>query len=146
MVQESALATRVTSSRFWQYKLVRYAAFHIPVGVLNYGIAFSLYVLTGVDILIASTAGHCVHVYFGYFHDKDVTFRKPGVDPKKAKIKYWVIEVFSYGSILLTVYVAYHINGINEYLARGVYAMAVGTAICLAGHQFWSFGKEKKSG
>lgn len=132
----------VTCSYLWRYWLVRYSAFHGPVGALNFSTAGMLYWMLGFDPYTSSTAGHVIHVYFGYFHDKDVTFRKPGVDPVKARIKYWILEAISYVSILLTFKIAHETYGVHENFARGVYAMGVGTAICLVGHRYWSFDKE----
>lgn len=93
---------------------------------------------------LATTIGHGIHVYFGYFHDRDVTYRKPGVNPKKANIRYWVIEVFSYSSIISIYYVTHDVLGVNEFVARGVYSMVAATSICLLAHQFWSFGTEER--
>jgi putative flippase GtrA len=145
MIPVRKIAAQVITSSLWQYKLVRYAAFHVPVGLLNYSMAFSLYWVFGINMYLATTIGHGVHVYFGYFHDRDVTYRKPGVNPKDAKVRYWVIEIFSYSSIVVTYYVTHDVWGVNEFMARGVYAMIVATSICLLAHQFWSFGKEEES-
>jgi Na+/H+ antiporter NhaC len=56
-----------------------------------------------------------------------------------------VIEIFSYSSIIVTYYVTHDVWGVNEFMARGVYAMIVATSICLLAHQFWSFGKAEES-
>ena len=140
----------------WQFKTFRYSCFHVPVGFLNYGVAYTLFALYEVDKYSAINTGHLVHVFFGLFYDRTVTFRKVVEDRFWTWVRYWVVEGFSYISIILVVYLlidvyiislcgiqvfGYDQCGYEEYWVRCVPAMLVATAISFFGHKYWTFAK-----
>ena len=123
----------------WQSSYFRWATFHGTVGILNYGIAFVLYAVYGVDKYIATTVGHMVHVYFGYFYDRDVSFQVGKAVRRYAFIRYWTIEAISFSSIILTIVVMVDLLGLSVYLARFVVAMIVSSVISYGLNYFWTF-------
>lgn len=139
----------------WHYSFFRFGSFHVPVGALNYAVAFFLFWYCGVDKYTAITAGHFIHVAFGFFYDRDVTFRAHTKRGKRALFTYWFNEGISYGSITLTVYLlvdhyALHLV-LAEYLVwaeewaiaavRAVPAMIIGTTITYGLNKAWTFNE-----
>ena len=59
----------------WRYSFFRFGAFHVPVGLLNYTVAFMLFWYYGADKYVAIMTGHFIHVAIGFFYDRDVTFQ-----------------------------------------------------------------------
>ena len=142
----------------WHYSFFRFCTFHVPVGALNYAVAFTLFWYYGVDKYTAITAGHFIHVACGFFYNRDVTFRAHKKRGKRALCVYWFNEGLSYGSITLTVYLLVDHYALHLVLAeqlvwpeewaiaavRAVPAMIIGTIITYGLNKIWTF-KETNS-
>jgi len=143
----------------WHYSFFRFGTFHVPVGALNYTVAFLLFWYAGVDKYTAITVGHFVHVAIGFFYDRDVTFKAVENRGKKALLIYWFNEALSYMSILLTIYLLVDLYEVHlllvEYKAwpeewaiaavRAVPAMIIGTVITYGLNKIWTFNEIKTS-
>jgi len=142
----------------WRFSLFRWSCFHGPVGLTNYSLAFVLFWLYGVDKYIATSCGHAVHVFCGYFYDRSITFRKVTTDRFRTWIRYWVTESLSYLSILMVMYafitlLRFNLCGFDllEFdlcgpktaasVIRIGPAMVVASLISFFGHKHWTFAK-----
>jgi putative flippase GtrA len=140
----------------WRFSFFRWSCFHGPVGAANYGVAFVLFWLYGVDKYIATTIGHAIHVFFGFFYDRAITFQKAVGDRFWTWIRYWITESLSYLAILVVIYVLItmiefslcgfvvfelDLCGLETAVAvvRAGPAMIVASLISFFGHKRWTF-------
>lgn len=142
-------------NHLWRFKFFRFGVFHVPAGTLNYLVAFLLYWYYGIDKYVATITGHVIHVTLGFFYDRDVTFRAQEKRGLKAWMKYWINDVVSLCSILLTIYVVVDLWAIHliaaQYLLwseekmvvliRAVPAMIIGTSLTYTLNKFWTFNE-----
>jgi len=140
----------------WRFSFFRWSCFHGPVGLTNYGVAFVLFWLYEVDKYTATTAGHVIHVFFGFFYDRAITFQKVVEARFWTWVRYWLVELLSYLSILLILFVlitvlefnlcGFSLSGFDlcgqetaVTVVRVGPAMVAASLIAFFGHKHWTF-------
>lgn len=143
MIQTLSVCCWIQVWVLWHMPYVRWAAFHGTVGLLNYGTALLLFVVYGFDKYTSTTVGHVVHVFFGFFYDRDVTFR--ATKRARAWVKYWLIEAVSFASIILTIWVMVDLLSYNWFVARFLFAMVISSVISYGLNKWLTFERGGQS-
>jgi|GEM_PF-2437284 len=142
----------------WRYSFFRFICFHGPAGALNYGIAFSLFWYFDFNMYAATIVGHIVHVCIAFFYDRDITYRAKEKRGLQAFGQYWLNDLVSFCSILLTLYVLIDLYSVHLVLAerfaidnkqaivlvRAGPAMLVGTLLAYGLNKIWTFNETTK--
>lgn len=122
------------------FKFARYSSIHLPLGGLNYTVAFVLFSVYGVNHHLATAAGHFLHTGLGFFLDRDVIFQSPHTTVAQGVPRYLLIDVLVYGSIMLSMYTMVDWLNFGEYKSRALIAMPIGTLLHYFLNKHWTFG------
>lgn len=124
----------------WQkYSIARYTLVHCLLGIINFGLAAMLYGIIGLNHHLASLIGHFVHITIGFFIDRNVSFRSLETTVQYGAPRYWIIELISYCSIVVTMYVLVDVGQMNPYFVRRVIAMLIASAFSYGLNRIWTF-------
>lgn len=126
--------------RCWHsFSVPRYMGVHAVLGTCNYAIAGYLYYSLGYGHHIATAVGHFLHVSVGFFADRHVSYRSPGTPIALGGMRYAVVEVACYTSIVLTLLILVDWLEFNVAFSRAVVAMLVATAVGYTLNRWWTF-------
>lgn len=111
------------------FSLVRYGGVNIPLGILNFTVAFGLIYSGLVNHHVAIAIGHFLHVSIGFFLDRSVSFRSPETTIARGVPLYAMNEVLTYSMILGAAYLTMDIWNFNPYFARIVFVTPLSTLV-----------------
>lgn len=124
-----------------KYSIIRYTIVHLLLGVLNFGTAAILFGVLQMHHQLATLIGHILHVTIGFYIDRLVSFRSPLTTTYYGVPRYWTIEVISYLSIAVTMYIMVDVYGMNPYVSRGLVATRIASMLSYGLNKIWTFNQ-----
>lgn len=125
-------------------KLIRFSIVGSISTIINYSFFFFLYSILEFYYIIASSFGYIIGLLFGYYYNKNWTFRKNVIDGKSYIINYFTAQII--GLIITQLSLFIIVEGIHiDPLFANIIALGFGSIASFLLIDLFVFNKKKKN-